>query len=160
MHPTDLREALDQAIRAEEEACNFYEGAAQTTDHPGGQAMFRELAAFERHHRRHLEELREALLHEKPWPEYQPRDLPPRRTEGDTPASTPSPHADALEALRIAAETEAEAEERYRRLAHQAPDRQGRELFLRLAEEEAMHRKVLEDQYYALSNRGVWLWGD
>ncbi len=160
MRPTDLRQALDEAIRAEEEARAFYEQAAEQTDHPGGRAMFRELAAFEHHHRRHLEELREALAGGRPWPAYTPRDLPTRRAAEAPPRTPPSSHADALEALRLAAETEAEAETRYRGLAQEAPDRRGREFFLRLAEEEAMHRKVLEDQYFALSNRGVWLWGD
>jgi len=29
-----------------------------------------------------------------------------------------------------------------------------------LAEEESLHEKILNDQYYSLHNTGVWSWGD
>ena len=69
-------------------------------------------------------------------------------------------HADALEALRIAIGAEEKAIGGYQALANQAADANGKEMFTRLAAEEEMHRKVLDDQYYALTNQGLWLWGD
>jgi len=65
-----------------------------------------------------------------------------------------------LEALRLAIAAEEKAESEYKKLAAHADDSNGRQMFERLAEEEAIHRKVLDDQYYALSNKGLWLWGD
>ena len=160
MEKTDLFAGLDRAIAAEKEAQAFYLGAAEKTDDAGGAAMFRELAAFEAHHQEHLEALKASLSNQGTWIQYPSRDLGKapageaggRRAAGD--------HADALEALRLAISAEEKAEAEYKKLAAQADDATGKQMFERLAEEEALHRKVLDDQYYALSNKGLWLWGD
>jgi len=66
----------------------------------------------------------------------------------------------AIEALRIAIEGEEATESGYRSLAAEAANEAGREMFARLAAEEAMHRRLLDDQLPSLVNEGVWLWGD
>ena len=160
MERTDLMTAIDRAIAAERDAQAFYLAAAEKTDDAGGAAMFRELAAFESHHQEHLEALKSSLSGEGEWIQYPARELSKvpsaesggRRTSGD--------HADAMEALRLAIAAEEKAEAEYKALADQADDARGQQMFARLAEEEAVHRKVLDDQYYALSNEGLWLWGD
>ena len=62
--------------------------------------------------------------------------------------------------LMNALERSIRSEEEARNPAREARDTSGREMFERLASEEATHRKLLDHQYYALTNRGVWLWGD
>jgi rubrerythrin len=160
MEKTDLLNALDRAIAAEREAQSFYLAAADKTDDPGGATMFRELAAFESHHQEHLEALKSSLVDRGTWIQYPPRELSaaPSGEAGRKAAS--GEHADALEALRLAIAAEEKAEAEYRELEQQADDAKGKQMFSRLAEEEAVHRKVLDDQYYALSNSGIWLWGD
>ena len=37
-------------------------------------------------------------------------------------------------------------------------DATGQAMFRRLAEEEMMHQRILEDEFYSLSNQGVWGW--
>jgi rubrerythrin len=39
-------------------------------------------------------------------------------------------------------------------------DPRGRDMYKRLAEEEGLHEKLLNDQYYSLHNTGIWSWGD
>jgi len=39
-------------------------------------------------------------------------------------------------------------------------DPRGKDMYKRLADEEALHEKLLNDQYYSLHNTGVWSWGD
>lgn len=160
MERTDILSAIDRAIDAEEKARTFYADAAQKTDDPAGTDMFRELAEFETHHKERLQALKQSLEAHSAWIHYEGRTF--SKTPAAEAAGRPSAgeHADALEALRIAIAAEEKAEGEYKALAHAADDEAGRRMFERLAEEEAMHRKLLDDQYYALSNRGVWLWGD
>ncbi len=160
MEKTDLLNALDRAIAAEKEAQSFYLAAANKTDDAGGAAMFRELAAFEAHHQEHLEALKASLRERGAWIRYPARELskvPAAEARG---RAASGEHSDALEALRLAIATEEKAEAEYKNLARQADDVNGKQMFERLAEEEAVHRKVLDDQYYALSNTGLWQWGD
>jgi rubrerythrin len=160
MERTNLFNALDRAIAAEKKAYEFYLTAADNTDDPGGAAMFRELAAFETHHREHLEALKTSLTNDGAWIQYPAREL------SKTPAAEASgrkaggEHSGALEALRLAIAAEERAQAEYTALAGQADDERGKQMFTRLAAEEALHRKVLGDQYYALTNSGVWVWGD
>jgi len=160
MEKTQILSALDRAIQAETEAQAFYAEAAAKTDDVGGAGMFRELAEFEAHHREHLEKLKASLQAAGDWIEYPAKrfskvtlaEARGRKAVGD--------HADALEALRIAIAAEERAISEYQSLAGKAPDERGREMFEKLVEEEELHRKLLDDQYYALTNKGVWLWGD
>lgn len=160
MEKTQILDALDRAIRAEHDAQAFYTDAAQTTDDAGGARMFRELAAFEAHHERHLRELKASLENSGAWTRYPAREFSKvPAAEGST-RKGPGGHADALEALRLAIAAEEKAMAEYEFLARGAPDEAGRQMFRRLAEEEAGHRRLLDDQYYHLLNRGVWVWGD
>lgn len=162
METTDILAALDAAIRGEEEAQAFYLKAAEQTDDPKGCDMFRELAEFEGHHKEHLEGLRASLAAGETVGSYQGRDLPEyaeAKIEGAG-AATPGEHADALEALRVAIAAEERAASEYRALAEGATDETGQQMFARLAEEEVRHSRLLNDQFYSLTNHGIWLWGD
>ena len=160
MEKTDLLNALDRAIAAEKEAQSFYLAAADKTDDAGGAAMFRELAAFESHHQEHLKALKASLNERGAWIRYPARELSRTPAAEARGRAASGDHADALEALRLAIATEEKAEAEYKNLASQADDTSGKQMFERLAEEEAVHRKVLDDQYYSLSNTGLWRWGD
>jgi rubrerythrin len=160
MEKTQILSALDRAILAETEAQKFYAQAAGTTDDAGGAQMFRELSAFEDHHREHLEKLKSSLQGQAGWIDYPAKKIakvPAAEAKGRKAVGS---HADALEALRLAIAAEERAMAEYQALANGAPDERGRQMFAKLAEEEELHRKLLDDQYYALTNRGVWLWGD
>lgn len=160
MEKTQVLSALDRAIQAEREANAFYASAAAKTDDAGGAQMFRELAEFERHHEEHLKQLKASLEAKGSWISYAGRKIskvPAAEAQGRAAVGA---HATALEALRIAIAAEEKAINEYKTLAKAAPDTKGRDMFEKLAAEEGLHRKLLDDQYYALTNRGVWLWGD
>ena len=160
MERINLFSALDRAIAAEKDAREFYSAAAEKTDDPGGTAMFRELAAFEAHHQEHLEALKASLANDRGWIQYPARSFSKTTSTNAARRDSGGEHADALEALRVAIAAEARAQAEYTALAEQADDARGKQMFTRLAEEEALHRKLLDDQYYSLTNSGVWLWGD
>ena len=43
-------------------------------------------------------------------------------------------------------------------LAEETEDPKGKAMFRQLAEEERMHERILEDEFFSLSNEGVWGW--
>ncbi|MBI5015117.1 MAG: ferritin family protein [Deltaproteobacteria bacterium] len=155
-----MLEAIDRAIQAEEKACAFYSDASSRTKDAGGASMFRELAEFEAHHREHLTALKNSLSADRGWIVYEGRNL--TKTPGSEASGRPAvgDHADALEALRLAIAAEERAVAEYTALSDAAGNDVGREAFRRLADEERMHRKLLDEQYLALANRGVWFWND
>ena len=160
MTTMSLLQAIDRAIEAETKAQSFYDDAAKKTADPGGASMFRELSAFEAHHRERLSALRASLGTTGTWIEYEGRDLtkvPPVEAAGRPAVGD---HADALEALRLGVAAEEKAEAEYRALAGAAGNELGQKMFQRLADEESRHRKLLDEQYLALANRGVWFWND
>jgi rubrerythrin len=160
MEKTQILSALDRAIQAEHEANVFYANAASQTDDPAGARMFHELADFEKHHEEHLRTLKSSLEAQGSWISYPGKKIFKVPAAEATGRKAAGPHANALDALRIAIAAEEKAISEYRALAVGAPDAKGQEMFQKLAEEEELHRKLLDDQYYALTNRGVWLWGD
>ena len=60
--------------------------------------------------------------------------------------------------LGKAIENEKLAGERYRVLAAETSDPKGQAMFQDLSNEEMIHQRILEDEFFSLSNRGVWDW--
>lgn len=159
MSDKELIDILERAIEEEVAAKAFYEEAARTTNDPGGRSMFMELAFFEQHHKEHLEALRDSLAAKSGFIRYPPKTIG-SAAEGKPGRPAVGPKDDILSALRTAIAAEEKAQAIYRGIADTTDDPDGKEMFSRLAEEESLHRRMLDDQYYALSNRGEWLWGD
>ena len=68
---------------------------------------------------------------------------------------------DVLGILNRAIDAESSAYERYKRMARDTDDPAGKDMFVKLAQEELLHRRILSDEFYHLNNRGgVWSWGD
>jgi rubrerythrin len=65
-----------------------------------------------------------------------------------------------MDALKIGIRGEKKAEAYYRSMAELVKDPRGKDMYKRLAQEESLHEKILNDQYYSLHNTGVWSWGD
>ena len=66
----------------------------------------------------------------------------------------------AVDILTTAMEAERAAQARYEAWAARATLPSVQCLFRRLAHEESVHERILNDEFYSLSNRGIWLWGD
>ena len=60
--------------------------------------------------------------------------------------------------LSAAIDNEKIAGERYRGLAEETADPRGQAMFRDLANEEKIHQRILEDEFYSLSNEGTWGW--
>ncbi len=65
-----------------------------------------------------------------------------------------------MDALKLAIREEKKAEAYYRSMAELTKDPRGKDMYKRLAGEEELHERLLNDQYYSLHNTGIWSWGD
>jgi rubrerythrin len=156
-------DAIKAAMEAENDARNFYSRAARKTQNPRGKDMFSQLADFERNHFLHLKGLYDSLKGEGKWIPYSGTTFPDKGKKMGTDLSMEKEvgsQADDLDALSIAIKEERKAQKTYREMADEAADPLGKEMFKKLAREEELHERILNDQYYSLNNNGVWTWGD
>jgi rubrerythrin len=68
--------------------------------------------------------------------------------------------ADLASILSLAMDAESAERARYKGLAEAATDAAAKALFRRLALEEEIHHRIVSDAFYAISNRGVWVWAE
>jgi rubrerythrin len=152
--------AVKVAIEAEREAFQAYSKAAKKTKNPKGKDMFQQLSEFEMNHYQRLKGLLESLQEKGEWILYGGtsfrREAFPLRVE----KAKGQEQLTDMDALRMAIREEKKAQSYYRSMAELTKDPRGRDMYNRLADEEVLHEKILNDQYYSLHNTGVWSWGD
>jgi rubrerythrin len=149
-------DAIRMAIMAEEKAVAFYEEAAEKTDNPLGRELLKQLADFESHHHVELLVLEDSLCSNGACIIYEGRELSfpvPDEVEEIKEADKMS----AMGIIEAAIEIKRRAEKRYAALAEQTNDPDGQAMFRRLAQEERANRGVLQDAYWSLNDRGVWI---
>ena len=61
-----------------------------------------------------------------------------------------------MKIINEAIDLETRAESSYNKLAEMTADKQGHDMFARLAEEEHKHFLILKDVYWTLNNLGEW----
>ena len=158
-----LLDAVKAAMAAENDAHNFYSRTAQKTQNPKGRDMFSQLADFEMNHFRHLKDVYDSLKEDAKWIAYPGTTFSKKGkkiSKDLSIAKEVGPQADDLDALSIAVKEERKAQKYYSEMAQKTADPLGKEMFKRLAREEEIHERVLNDQYYSLNNNGIWTWGD
>jgi rubrerythrin len=156
-----LEEALDIAMDAELKAQAFYAQAAIEVQDPHGRDLLGRLAAFEHHHYQKLSELARSLYDSGQFIEYETQTLEqflPLTVSGEVMSTQFDELKDTASILIKAIDNEKIAGERYRALAEETNDPTGQDMFKKLANEERMHERILEDEFFSLSNKGVWGW--
>jgi rubrerythrin len=156
-----LEEALEIAMDAELKAQAFYAQAAVVVQDPRGRDLLGRLAAFEQYHYQKLAELSRSLEGNGQFIEYETQTIEqfaPLVGGGETAGTELEALKDEAAILSKAIENEEIAGERYRVLAGETDDPAGQDMFRKLANEELIHQRILEDEFFALSNQGVWGW--
>jgi rubrerythrin len=156
-----LEEALDIAMDAELKAQAFYAQAAIEVQDPNGRDLLGRLAAFEHYHYEKLAELARSLYESGEFIEYETQTLEqflPLVGSGEAASTRFAELKDTASILIRAIENEKIAGERYRALAEETDDPRGKDMFRKLVYEEQVHQRILEDEFYSLSNKGVWGW--
>jgi rubrerythrin len=155
-------QVLQQAMKIEEEGRRFYLAAAERTQSPAGQTLFRQLAQDEEEHYRLLKGQFDALSEGEPWVDYpqaakRVATLQPifPRSPADFQKAV-DPHATDLEALWTALGTESNSYDLYRRAAEEVQSPEAKGMYRYLANVERKHYNLLLANYQTLMNTGVW----
>ena len=155
----DLK-AIRVAMEAEKEAYQAYSKAAKRTRNPKGRDMFQQLSEFEMNHFQKLKDLLKSLEEKGEWILYSGTSFKKRPIPTKMEKPKGQEQLTDMDALRMAIREEKKAQSYYRSMAELTKDARGKDMYKRLANEEVLHEKVLNDQYYSLHNTGVWSWGD
>jgi rubrerythrin len=155
-----LEEALHIAMDAELKAQAFYAQAAVEVQEPHGRDLLARLAAFEQYHYQKLAELARSLEEHGRFIDYETRTIDQFAPSagGETAGTGVDEMKDVVSILSRAIDNEKVAGERYRALAEQTDDATGQDMFRKLANEESIHQRILEDEFFSLSNQGTWAW--
>ena len=148
-----LVEAMNSEIKAKE----FYEDATTKAESQAGKKLFKELSEFEQNHYERVKKIIEnrdkGLKIEKP--EFT-QDIPMIRSE--VTGEFENNKDEIVTIINLAIESEKNAHERYKRIAEMIDDEDGKNVFNDLAMEERNHQRILEDEFYQLSNQGTIIW--
>ncbi len=155
----DLK-AIRVAIEAEKEAFQAYSKAAKRTKNPKGKDMFQQLSEFEMNHYQKLTGLLKSLQEKGEWVLYGGTSLKKKAIPLKMEKPKGLEQLTDMDALKIAIREEKKALAYYRSLAELTRDPRGKDMYKRLADEESLHERLLNDQYYSLHNTGLWSWGD
>lgn len=157
-----LMDAIEIAMHAEKQAHEFYLDAVNQTKNDRGRNLMQQLAKFELNHYNKLQELKSSLEKDGTFIDYEGTEFEPFKQDYSEISTKIEPNRDdVLSVLTLAIEAETKAHDHYRKLAHDTSDPRGKEMFFKLAEEEKLHRRILSDEFYQMSNQGgIWFWGD
>jgi rubrerythrin len=156
-----LEEALDIAMEAELKAQAFYAHAAVEIQDPQGRDLLGRMAAFEQYHYQKLSDLARSLQEDGQFIAYETRTVEqfaPTIASGEAAGTQIEDLGDTAGILGKAIENEKIAGERYRALAEETDDPDGQDMFRKLANEEMIHQRILEDEFFSISNQGTWGW--
>ena len=158
-----LIEAIQIAMEAELKANKFYSNAVNQASNERGKNLLKQLASFEKKHYDALVKLRESLEKEGKFIKYEGTQFENFKSDvkSEVEGKVESNKDSVMNILNMAIDAETKAFNHYKKLADETSDPAGKEMFQTLAEEETMHRRILSDEFYQLSNMGgVWSWGD
>jgi rubrerythrin len=152
-----LDSLLMDAMNAEAKAREFYADAAEKAASGAGKSLFKELADFEQGHYDRLKGIIEARNKGLKIEAPPAKEIPIKsEVEGEF-----EPNKDEVtKVLTIGIDAEKNAQAKYLEIAQMFEDAESRSIFNNMAEEERKHQKILEDQFYHMSNKGRIIWGD
>lgn len=158
-----LLEAIEMAMEAELKANAFYLNAKDKVTTVAGKNLLQQLADFEQTHYDKLNELKTKLSTEGKFIDYAGTQFQTFQSEipAEVAGVIETNKNEVLHVLNLAIDAEAKAASNYRKLENETADPKGKDMFRKLAEEEILHRRILSDEFYQMSNmRDVWSWGD
>jgi rubrerythrin len=152
-----INDLLVEAMNSEKKAREFYLNASEKAKSNAGKKLFKELAGFEQNHYMRVKRIIES------------RNIGQEITETGLDQETPTvrseiegefePNKDEIVMiLNLAIESEKNAQVRYENIANMLEDSKEKEIFNSLAQDERNHQKILEDEFYHISNKGTIVW--
>jgi rubrerythrin len=154
---SDLDNLLIEAMNSEIEAKKFYENASMKAQSQAGKNLFKELAEFEQNHYDRVSKIIESRKNNIEIGKNQ--TINPKITiNSEIQGEIESNKDEIVTVLNLAIDSEKKAQERYMKIAEMFDDEEGKLIFINLSEEERNHQRILEDEFYQLSNKGTIIW--
>ena len=157
MSTTNLLDAIRVVKENEKIALDYYSKEAKNIDNPLGKKLFEQLSEFEKFHYEKLSVLEKSLEEKGDFINYEGKVFPHPPVLEIKIANDPY-RKSLMEIISTALELEKKAEKAYADLAAQLTDSQGRQMFIRLSEEEHNHYRILTEAYWSLNDTGIWNW--
>ena len=144
---------LKEAMDSEEKAKEFYLYASQKAKSKAGKKLFKELADFEQNHYNQVKKIIESRnIGQKVKDSSSGQEIPSVRSEIE---GEFEPNKDeVIMVINLAIDAQA----RYVQIAKMLEDDTEKEIFNNLAQDERNHQKILEDEFYHISNKGTIIW--
>ena len=157
MSNQEINDLLMQAMDSEIKAKEFYLEAAEKAESKAGKKLFSELADFEQNHYNRVKKVIESLNKGIKIKCTEPcRDIQKTKSEID---GEFEPNKDEIiSVINLAIDAEKSAQKRYTKIADIIDDEEGKKIFTDLASEERNHQRILEDEFYNISNKGTIIW--
>lgn len=154
---SDLDNLLIESMNKELEAKNFYNNAASKAQSRAGKKLFNELASFEQNHYDKVKGIIESRKREVDIEvDSQAQDILSIKSEVE---GEFEPNKDEIvTVINLAIDAEIKAQERYTKIAKLMSDEESKKIFQNLAQDERNHQRILEDEFYHLSNKGTIIW--
>ena len=153
----DVDDLLVEAMDSEIEAKRFYEEASAKAQSQAGKKLFQELADFELNHYQRIRAIIETRNRGS-----RIRDSDQRHKahviRAEIKGEIETNKDEIISVIHLAIESEKNAQLRYQRIAEAIDDDEGKQIFERFVEEERNHQRILEDQFYHISNKGTIVW--
>ena len=155
----NLKGLLIEAMNSEIKAKEFYLKASLKAQSNAGKNLFNELANFEHEHYEKVKEIIEALSNDKEIFCNEPcKEI--MSVKSEVKGEIEENKDEIINLLNLAIESEKDAQQRYKTISETIEDEEGKKIFDILAQEERNHQRILEDEIYQMSNKGVIIWGE
>jgi len=157
MENSNIKDLLVEALNSEIKAKEFYKNASEKAQSQAGKKFFKELANFEQNHYNKVKKIIESIekgikIESQDFQSEAP--ITKSEVEGEF-----EPNKDEIvDVINLAIEAEKNAQERYRKIANITTDDKVKDIFDNLANEERNHQRILENQFYHISNKGTIIW--
>jgi len=154
---SDLDNLLNEAMKSELEAKNFYIDASKKAQSQAGRKLFKELAEFEQNHYERVKSIIESRTNNM---EIQITNVVTQdiSIKSEIEGEFESNKDEIITVLNMAIDAEIKAQERYERIADLFDDEKSKKIFFNMSLDERNHQRILEDEIYQLSNKGTIIW--
>jgi rubrerythrin len=115
------------------------------------------LSNFEQYHFEQVSALEKSLVESGDFINYEGKEFP-QPPVFDIKAARDPNRKSMMTIISEAIDLEKTAEKSYADLAAQVTVSQGRQMFIRLSEEEHNHYRILNEAYWTLNELGIWKW--
>jgi rubrerythrin len=153
----DLDNLLIEAMNSELEAKRFYDDASIKAQSQAGKKLFKELAEFEQNHYNRVKNIIESRTNRIEFEKSTATQNIPiinSEIEGELEPNK----SEIVIVVNLAIEAEKKAQERYKKIAEMLDDDESKQIFYNLSQDERNHQRILEDEFYQLSNKGTIIW--